>query len=89
VNLSDLQTIMRRCYPEDAREQGRQASVVLDLHIDTGGHVNQVDIVRSGGTEFDEAAIKVAKLLHFTPAFLGSRRVNVKMRQAIQFKLEK
>ena len=26
--------------------------------------------------------------LRFTPAFLGSQRVNVKMRQAIQFKLE-
>jgi outer membrane biosynthesis protein TonB len=44
--------------------------------------------VQSAGTDFDQAAQKAAKLLRFTPAFLGSQRVGVKMRQAIQFKLE-
>jgi TonB family protein len=88
LNLSDLRAILQRFYPEEARSQGREATVVLDIHIDTDGHVTSVDIVRSGGTDFDEAAQKAAKLLRFTPAFLGSQRVNVKMRQAIQFKLE-
>lgn len=89
LNLSDLRAILKRYYPEEARSQGREATVVLDIHIDTDGHVTSVDIVRSGGTDFDEASQKAVKLLHFTPAFLGSQRVNVKMRQAIQFKLEK
>lgn len=88
LNLSDLRAILQRFYPEEARSQGREATVVLDIHIDTEGHVTSVDIARSGGSEFDEAARKAAMLLRFTPAFLGSQRVAVKMRQAIQFKLE-
>ena len=88
LNLSDLSAILRRFYPEEARTQHREATVVLDLHIDTDGHVQAVDIVRSGGSDFDAAAQRAAKLLRFTAAFLGSQRVAVKMRQAIQFKLE-
>ena len=88
LNLSDLRAILKRYYPEEARSQGREGTVVLDLHIDKDGHVSAVDVVRSGGTDFDEAAKKAVMLLRFTPAFLGSERVGVKMRQAIQFKLE-
>jgi protein TonB len=88
INLSDLRAILQHFYPEQARSEGRQATVVLDLHIDTDGHVQNVDIVRSGGADFDQAAIRAVRLLRFTPAFLGSQRVGVKMRQAIQFKLE-
>jgi len=88
INLSDLSAILRRFYPEEARAHGIEGTVVLDLHIDTDGHVKSVDIVRSGGRDFDTAAQKAAMLLRFTPAFMGSQRVAVKMRQAIQFKLE-
>jgi TonB family protein len=88
LNLSDLRAILQRFYPEEARSQGREGVVVLDLHIDTNGHVASVDVVKSGAPDFDEAAKKAAVLLRFTPAFLGSQRVAVKMRQAIQFKLE-
>jgi len=88
LNLSDLRAILQRFYPEQARADGRQGTVVLDLHIDTDGHVQNVDVVRSGGADFDAAAVRAVKLLRFTPAFLGSQRVGVKMRQAIQFKLE-
>ena len=88
LNLSDLSAILRRFFPEDARTEGRQATVVLDLHIDTEGHVQSADIVQSGGADFDAAAKRAVSLLRFTPAFLGSQRVAVKMRQAIQFKLE-
>lgn len=88
INLSDLRAILQHFYPEQARSEGRQATVVLDLHIDTDGHVQNVDIVRSGGADFDQAAIRAVKLLRFMPAFLGSQRVGVKMRQAIQFRLE-
>jgi TonB family protein len=88
LNLSDLRAILHRFYPVQARTDGRQATVVLDLHIYTDGHVQNVDVVRSGGADFDAAAIRAVKLLRFTPAFLGSQRVGVKMRQAIQFKLE-
>jgi TonB family protein len=88
LNLSDLGAILKRFYPEEARTQGRESTVVLDLHIDGEGHVTNADVVQSGGADFDAAAQRVVKLLRFTPAFLGSQRVAVKMRQAIRFKLE-
>ena len=87
LNLSDLGAILNRFYPEEARAQRQEASVVLDLHIDTDGHIKSVDVVQSAGAEFDAAALRVAKLLRFTSAFMGSQRVAVKLRQAIQFKL--
>lgn len=88
LNLSDLNAILQRFYPEQARTERREATVVLDLHIDADGRVGSADIVQSGGADFDDAARRVVRLLKFTPAFVGSRRVAVKMRQAIQFKLE-
>ena len=89
LNLSDLNVILQRFYPEEERAASHEGTVVLDLHIDADGHVAAVDIVQSAGSDFDEAARRAAKLLRFTPAFLGSQRVAVKMRQAIQFKLER
>lgn len=88
LNLSDLRAILQRFYPEQAREDHREGTVVLDMHIDTDGHMTSVDVIKSAGPDFDMAAKKAAALLRFTPAFLGSQRVAVKMRQAIQFKLE-
>jgi len=88
LNLSDLSVILKRFYPEQARTERREGTVVLDLHIDTDGHVQSADVVRSNGSDFDDAARRIAKLLRFTPAFMGSQRVAVKMRQAIQFKLK-
>ena len=89
LNLSDLAAIQRRFYPENAREDGREAVVVLDIHIGTNGRVTNVDVVQSADPDFDQAAIHVAQLLRFSPAFLSDRPVAVKMRQAIQFKLER
>jgi TonB family protein len=86
-NLSDLHAILRRFYPEEERLRGRTGTVVIDLHVDTDGHVTSVDVVRSATPAFDEAAKHVGMLLRFTPAYVGSQKVAVKLRQAIQFNL--
>jgi TonB family protein len=88
-NLSDLSAILQRFYPARARDEGREAVVVLDIHIDESGAVTAADLVRSADADFDQAALHAARLLRFTPAFAGGRAVAVKMRQAFQFKLEK
>lgn len=88
LNLTDLKTILRKLYPESERTEGREGTVVLDLHVDEDGNVTSAEVVKSAGAAFDEAAVRAAKLLRFSPAFLGSRRVPVKLRQAIQFKIE-
>ena len=86
-NLADLRAILRRFYPEAERLRGGTGAVVIDLHVDADGHVTAVDVVRSATPAFDEAARHVGLLLRFTPAYLGTQKVPVKLRQAIQFNL--
>lgn len=86
-NLGDLRAILRRFYPEAERLRGATGTVVIDLHVDPDGHVTSVDVVRSATPSFDEAAKHVGLLLRFTPAYLGTQKVPVKLRQAIQFNL--
>ena len=62
---------------------------MLDIHIGTDGLVSSADIVQSADPDFEQAAVRVAELLRFTPAYVGSQPVAVKMRQAIQFKLQR
>ncbi len=87
VNLNQLQALLKKFYPEEARLKHIESIVVLDLHLDASGRVIKVDLVKSGGSDFDQAAIKAAKLLRFTPAYVGNKPVAVKIRQAISFKL--
>jgi TonB family protein len=87
LNLGDLRTILRKFYPEAERLKGAKGTVVIDLHVDQDGHVTSVDVVRSAAPDFDDAAKHVGLLLRFTPAYLGAKKVGVKLRQAIQFNL--
>ena len=87
-NITDLHAILERLYPPQARADGRQAVVVVDIHIDAEGRVTASEVVQSADAAFDDAAVRAARLLRFTPAYAGGRAVAVKMRQAIQFKLE-
>jgi TonB family protein len=87
LNLGDLRAILRRFYPEEERLRGAKGTVVIDLHVDADGHVTSVEVVRSAAPDFDDAAKHVGLLLRFTPAYLGTQKVPVKLRQAIQFNL--
>ena len=87
VNLNQLQALLKKFYPEEARLKHIESTVVLDIHLDSSGHVIGVNLVKSGGSDFDAAAIKAAKLLRFTPAYIGDKPVAVKIRQAISFKI--
>jgi TonB family protein len=86
-NLGELRAILRKFYPEAERLSGKTGTVVIDLHVDPDGHVTSVDVVGSSTPAFDEAAKKVGLLLRFTPAYVGTQKVGVKLRQAIQFNL--
>jgi TonB family protein len=89
LNLSDLGAILQRFYPQAAREDGREATVVMDIHINREGEITAVEVVQSADADFDAAAVRVARLLRFKPAYVNGQPVAVKMRQAIKFKLEK
>lgn len=88
MNRQDLSAGLRRFYPEAERRAGHEASVVLDLHISARGDVTAMELVRSGGTAFDQAAMQVAKLFRFSPARIGDKPVPVRLHQTISFRLQ-
>ncbi len=75
-------------YPEAKRAGGEAASVVLTLTIDHTGHVSDVVVAESAGTDFDEAASNAARQLLFEPAQRNGEAVLAKIRYRFDFKLE-
>lgn len=88
LNANDVQSILRKYYPEAERQAGHEGRVILDLHVDTAGNVIRGDIIVSAGQAFDQSALKITSLLKFQPARVGDRPVPVKLRQTIIFRLD-
>ncbi|HSN99994.1 MAG TPA: energy transducer TonB, partial [Candidatus Nanopelagicales bacterium] len=55
-------------YPPEAKAEGREGKVTLQLDIDRTGKVLQAVVVEPAGFGFDEAAVAAAKKLDFEPA---------------------
>lgn len=88
LNRDEVLAGLRRLYPENQRRAGVEADVVVMIHIGDDGLVRSVDLVRSSGADFDDAARKVGNLMRFSPALgLNGRPVRVRMPQPIQFRL--
>jgi TonB family protein len=88
LNRERLLRDVRRFYPEAERRAGREGRVALDVHINAQGRVTSVRVVDTAGDLFDEAARKVLSQARFSPAKVGTKAVPVKIRQAIDFRLE-
>ncbi|MDE2142727.1 MAG: energy transducer TonB [Elusimicrobia bacterium] len=88
LNRDEVLANLRRFYPESERRAGREADVLVMIHIGADGNVGDVDLSRSSGPAFDEAARKVGRLMRFSPAIgLDGRPVRVRLPQPIQFRL--
>ena len=88
LNRERLLRDVRKYYPEAERRVGREGRVALDVHINADGRVTGVSVVESAGNLFDEAARKVLSQARFSPARVKDKAVGVKIRQAIDFRLE-
>ncbi len=78
---------IRAQYPERERRRGRESSVVLMLTIASDGRVEEVDILESGGSAFDEAALRAIRSARFRPAVLAGRPVASELRYRLRFAL--
>lgn len=88
LNREEVQAALRRLYPEAERRMDREADVIVAIHIGADGSVGSVDVRRSAGASFDEAARKVGMLMRFSPAIgLNGKPVPVRLPQPIQFRL--
>ena len=88
INKREILKLLKKNYPPAEREAGITSRVIVDLHLDASGNVTGVDVVGSGGKNFDFAAQKVAPRMRFQPALINAAPVAVKIRQSIIFKLE-
>ncbi len=88
LNRDEVFAALRRLYPERERAANHEGDVLALIHIGADGDVGRVDIRRSAGTAFDDAARKVGLLMRFSPAIgLDGRPTPVALPQPIEFRL--
>ncbi len=75
-------------YPDSEKAAGKQASVVLQIAISAGGSVDQVQVVKSAGTAFDQAAIEAVKAFVFEPAELDNEPAPIRIQYRYDFVLK-
>jgi periplasmic protein TonB len=73
-------------YPEEARRQGVQGPVVLDLHISKDGLVQGVDLV-SGQPLLVQAATTAVKQWRFRTRYVNGNEVEMQARITLHFAL--
>lgn len=75
-------------YPELARQEGRQGTVVLRTKIDIDGKPKQVEVAVSSGSEIlDRAALEYMKLAKFSPALKEGSPIPAVITFRVRFKL--
>ncbi len=73
-------------YPEDARRQGIEGAVVLDVRIGGDGAVQNAQLV-SGPPELAQASIGAVKQWRFQPRRVNGRGAPMQTRVTLNFKL--
>ncbi|MBX7082342.1 MAG: TonB family protein [Nannocystaceae bacterium] len=77
-------------YPRDAQRAGIEGFVVVRLHVDARGRVDDVVVVQSEPAEvFDTVAIRTARSYRFEPARRDGRAIASTIEQRIVFRLQR
>lgn len=77
-NAGEVREALQRHYPPMLRDAGISGSTNLWFFIDEEGVVQRVQINESSGYDaFDQAALQVASLMRFSPAYNRDQRVPV------------
>ena len=88
-NRREVEAALRRLYPPILRNAGLGGTVVVWFFITEEGIVQDKRVSQSSGfLQFDEAALKVADVLRFTPALNRDRRVQVWIQLPITFQVQ-
>jgi len=75
-------------YPPDARAQGLEANVDLEIVVDESGAVVDARVKRRVGYGFDESALAAIRRYRFTAARNAGAPVRVRMAWTVQFHLD-
>src|SRR5258708_677482 len=71
--------------PPTALAERKHADVVLAVTVDADGHVSKVDVVASGGSDLDEAALMAVRQWTFVPAKRGGTALASRIRVPFHF----
>jgi protein TonB len=80
---------VRPVYPPLALKMGMQGDVTLKIIVDAQGNVSRAEIVKSGGAEFDEEALKAVKQSRFEPAQRDGQNVPAEFTYIYKFRLRR
>jgi TonB family protein len=72
-------------YPKDKHDAGITSRVLLSIEIGDDGKVGAVEVLESGGPDFDAAATAAARKFVFTPAEAGGQPIPVKITYRYDF----
>src|SRR5689334_11500030 len=72
-------------YPRDKHDAGITSSVLLSIEIDDTGKVGNVEVVQTGGPDFDVAALAAVKQFEFEPAEIDNKPAPVKITYRYDF----
>ncbi|WP_455210832.1 energy transducer TonB [Kaarinaea lacus] len=84
----NLETL-KRFYPEEERDFGKEATVEAMILVDENGNILEVEILKSAGTRFDAAAKKalLSNALVIQPGYVGDKPVASRVPIPITFNL--
>jgi len=83
-----LTHFVEAAYPPGKQEVGITARVMLSIEIGEDGKVGEVEVVESGGPDFDAAAKAAAKQFLFEPAETAGHPVPVKITYRYDFTIQ-
>jgi periplasmic protein TonB len=87
-NARAMQAALQRAYPPLLRDAGVGGTVNVWFFIDENGRVRNTRIAESSGyTQFDQAALQVADIMEFSPAYNRDQRVPVWVSIPITFQI--
>lgn len=80
---------MRANYPPMALRAGLESDVTLKIEVDPQGNVTKAEITKSGGSGFDEEALKAVKQSRFEPAQRDGHNVAAEFTYIYRFRLQR
>ena len=80
---------MRAAYPTMALRAGLESDVSLRIEVDLKGKVTRAEIVKSGGSGFDEEALKAVKQSRFEPAQRDGQNIPAEFTFVYRFRLQR
>ena len=85
--ISENDARSRIVYPTLAAKQGIEATVYLDLYINSSGRIVHINILKDPGYGFADAAVKALLNMVCTPAKIEGKPVAVRFRYPVHFRL--